>query len=117
MDILLNEEKVGSAQVWRRGLYWCFECRCQLPGVCVLEVQTPQGRERLGIPVPEGGAFCLRKQIPVSRLGEGRMTIVAVPKGKGRFIPVHPDEPFQELHLLAGAVYQVRDGQAGLIVG
>lgn len=117
LDILLNQEKVGSATVIRRGLYWCFDCWCALPGLCFLEVCSKHGRERLGIPVPEGGRFHLKKQIPVSRLGDGAMTIAAVRKGSGRFVPVDPEKPFTALSELSQGTYQQRDGQPGVLIG
>lgn len=115
-DILLDGKPVGTAFITRQGLYWCFACCCQLPGLCTLIAESDTGQQNLGIPVPEGGQFVLRKQIPIRKLGTGPMTIRVVPKRQGSFFPVNPKESFTELLLLPRAVYQVRQGQVGVFM-
>ncbi len=119
--IILGGQAVGTAEVQREGLYYCFDCRCRLSGEMVyrLTVRCGERTENLGIPVPEGGRFVLRTRIPVKRLGEGTFLIRAEPKHAelmGKFVPLSPEEPFRYLRRLQDAFLQVRDGQVGVVI-
>lgn len=119
--IYLGGQAIGEVRVERRGLYYRFECRCDLSGEVVCRIQAVCGENavNLGIPVPENGVFALRTQIPVKHLGEGKLTFRAIPKGvekKGIFIPLAPEEPFRYLRRLEDAFLQVRDGQVGIVM-
>ncbi len=118
--ILLGGQAVGTAEVRREGLYYCFDCQCRLSGEIMyrLTVRCGERTENLGIPVPEGGRFVLRSRIPVKRLGEGTFLIRAEPKHAelmGKFVPLSPEEPFRYLRRLQDAFLQVRDGQVGVV--
>ncbi len=119
--IILGGQAVGTAEVQREGLYYCFDCRCRLSGEIMyrLTVRCGERTENLGIPVPEGGRFVLRTRIPVKRLGEGTFLIRAEPKHaelQGKFVPLSPEEPFRYLRRLQDAFLQVRDGQVGVVI-
>lgn len=120
-DILLGGQTAGRATVVREGLYYCFDCRCDLGGETIWRIQVRCGErtEDLGIPVPEGGRFVLRRRVPVKRLGEGEMTFRVIPRQtefRGKFIPLSPEEPFRYLRRLEDAFLQIRDGQVGVIL-
>ena len=119
--ILRGGETIGQACVERKGLYYYFSCRCKLSGEVIYRLTVSCGEitENLGVPVPEGEDFVLMTRIPASRLGQGEMTLRAVPKhGKpeGKFIPIAPDEPFAYLRQLEKAVFEKRNGQMGIIL-
>ena len=117
-DIDYGGQVVGAAKVAREGLYYRFECRCRVEGLCRLSVCCGGHHENLGIPVPAGSEFVLTTKIPVKRLGEGPLQILALPKNQrqtGEFIPVYPEEPFAYISRLQNAFLQVRDGQIGVV--
>ena len=119
--IFLGGQTVGEARVRREGLYYCFSCRCKLSGtmICRLTAVCDGIAENLGIPVPDGEWFCLNTRIPAKRLGEGMMTIRAVPKHgrlEGKFVPLSPEEPFAYLSRLKNAFLEVRGGQVGVTI-
>ena len=119
--IFRGGEPIGEAVVEKRGLYYWFSCRCVLSGEVIyrLTVSSGDSCENLGIPVPENGEFALKARIPASRLGQGALTVRAVPKHgqlEGKFIPISPDEPFAYLRQLEKAVFEKRNGQAGILL-
>ena len=120
-DILLGGYPIGRAAVTRQGLYYHFDCRCDLSGEILyrLTVQCNGRTENLGIPAPEGGRFALRSRVAVKKLGVGVMEIRAEPKHMelaGQFIALSPQEPFTHLRRLQEAVFQIRQGQAGIFI-
>ena len=119
--ILRGGETIGQACMEKKGLYYHFTCRCELSGEVIyrLTVSCGEKSENLGVPVPVGGEFTLNTRIPVSRLGQGEITVRAVPKHgqlEGQFIPVSPDEPFEYLRQLEKAVFEKRNGQPGILL-
>ncbi len=118
-DIFLGSEKIGKAEVRRKGLYYQFRCCCDLTGavVCRIKVRCGQKVENLGVPVPGGDAFYLEKQLPVSRFTEGEFSFFIEPRhppAQDKWVPLKPDEPFSYLKDLKNAVLETRDGVIGL---
>ena len=118
-DITLGGRSVGQAAVFQNGLYLYFDCRCRLSGetVCRIRVKCGGKEEDLGIPVPEGRDFVLRRKIPAKRLGTGVPEFRLEPKGMRlpeNWVPVRAEEPFAYLTRLQDAFLEVRDGQAGV---
>ena len=81
-DITLGGRPVGQAAVFREGLYLYFDCRCCLSGetVCRIRVRCGEKEADLGIPVPEGRDFVLRKKLPAKKLGDGVPEFWVAPK-------------------------------------
>lgn len=120
-EIRLGRELVGQANVTRQGLYYHFSCRCKLGADIMYRVTVSCGghHENLGILVPMGALFGLDTRLAVKRLGEGTLHFQALPKhGKatGRFIPIHPEEPFAYITRLQDAFLEIRDGQMGVVL-
>ena len=120
-DIFLAGEAVGQAWVERKGLYWHFSCRCHLSGEVMCRVSlTCGGKETdLGILVPEEGAFVARTRVAASKLGSGEPVFSVIPKHprlRGRFIPLHPEEPFGYLHRLEDAFLARQNGELGIVI-
>ena len=121
LDIMLNGQVVGKARICKEGLYFCFDCCCRFSGEIVfrLQVQCGERTENLGIPVPQGKDFVLRTRIPAKRLGDGELTVRAIPKHSRvseTFIPIAPEEPFRYLQRLQNAFLAVRDGKTGIVI-
>lgn len=118
-DIFRGDEKVGKAQVRRKGLYYEFWCCCDLTGtvICRITVKCGQTVENLGIPVPNGDAFYLRKELPVSRFKAGNPAFFVVPRHpekRDKWVAVKPDEPVSYLKDVKNAVLEIRDGVVGV---
>jgi hypothetical protein len=119
--IFRGGEIIGQACAEKKGLYYYFSCRCDLSGEVIYRLTVSCGEkcENLGVPVPDGKNFALNTRIPVNKLGEGDMTVRAVPKHgapEGKFIPISPDEPFAYLRQLEKAVFEKRNGQPGIVL-
>lgn len=117
--ITLGGRAVGQAAVFQNGLYLYFECRCRLTGetVCRIRVKCGGKEEDLGIPVPEGREFVLRRKLPAKRLGAGVPEFRVEPKRTAlpeNWVPVRAEEPFAYLTRLQDAFLEVRDGQVGV---
>ena len=118
-DITLGGRPVGQAAVFREGLYLYFDCRCRLSGetVCRIRVRRGEKEADLGIPVPEGRDFVLRKKLPAKKLGDGVPEFWVAPKKvtlPENWVPVRAEEPFAYLSRLEDAYLEVRDGQIGI---
>lgn len=118
-EITLGGRAVGQAAVFQNGLYLYFECRCRLSGetVCRIRVRCGGKEEDLGIPVPEGREFVLRRKLPAKRLGTGVPEFRVEPKRTELpedWVPVRAEEPFAYLTRLQNAFLEVRDGQVGV---
>lgn len=117
--VFFGSQGVGKVQVQRQGLYYRFQCRCQLSGevMCRLYVRCGDQRENLGVVVPMDGGFGLDTRIPVKRLGEGPMAFSLIPKhSQGQFCPICPEEPFSYISRLKEGFLARQEGQIGLII-
>ena len=119
--VLMGGQQIGGVKVTRQGLYYRFDCRCQLSGEVMCRLVMNCGAETydLGILVPEGGAFCLRTKMPVKQLGKGTLQFRVLPNHKPvgkRFVSISPEEPFAYLSRLQDAFLEIRDGVPGLVI-
>ena len=76
-------------------------------------------QEDLGILVPQNGAFCLTKQLPVKRLTGDTISFSAVPRHQtleGKFVPLSPETPFSYLTKLENAYLARQNGQIGIVI-
>lgn len=121
-DIYLGRDTVGKARVEKRGLYYCFECRCALESDVMYRVMVHWGnrQESLGILAPAGKEFVLEKKLPAKLFGEGEPEFRVLPKRQplpDNFYPVYPEEPFSYISRLQNAFLQSKNGQIGISIG
>lgn len=117
--VWLGKKAVGKVEVRKQGLYWKFDCRCQLTGgvVCRLVASWPGGQERLGVPVPDGDGFRLETRIPAKRLGEDlQFSLVPKLEQQERFVPIVPEEPFSYIARIKDSYLVKRGEQVGILV-
>ena len=85
-----------------------------------LECSAGEKKTNLGILVPMDAGFGLDTRFPVSRVGEGELRFVLLPrhdKMKERtFVPVRPEEPFRYMEQLKDAFLETREGQKGAVL-
>ena len=120
-DIRLGNETVGTVNVERQGLYYCFSCRCRLSGSVMYRLCVSCGghHENLGVLVPMGDRFGLDTKLAVKRLGQGPMGFMALPRHppvQRHFVPIRPEEPFAYINRLQNAYLEIRNGQIGVVV-
>jgi hypothetical protein len=121
-EIRLGKEVVGTATVEQQGLYYRFSCRCSISGsvICRVTVSCNGHHENLGVLVPMGNDFALTTKVAVKKLGKGPFQFRAMPKhqkSEGEFIPIYPEEPFAYISRLQNAFLEIRNGQAGVVIG
>lgn len=119
--VLMGGKEIGTVKITRHGLYYRFDCHCQLTGdiICRLTVSCGSVTHSLGILVPEGGAFVLRTRMPVKQLGEGTLRFGVKPNHRsveGIFVPISPEEPFAYLSRLKDAFFEFREGIPGVVI-
>ena len=120
-DVKIGNEKAGTMQVEKQGLYYRFSCRCDLSGKTVHSVAAVCGGERihLGICVPMDGRFGLEKRLPCKQFSGKKAEFLLIPRSdkQGRkFVPVYPEEPFAYMAKLKDAFLEIRDGQVGVSI-
>lgn len=121
-EIRMGKEVVGTATVEQQGLYYRFSCRCRISGsvICRVTVSCNGHHENLGVLIPMGDGFGLNTKVAVKKLGKGQFQFRAMPKhqkNEGKFIPIYPEEPFSYISRLQNAFLEVRNGQAGVVLG
>lgn len=120
-DIRLGNDRIGQAKVTKQGLYYFFDCRCDLTGRVLYKLVVVCGdqTEDLGICIPRGSQFGLETKLPVKRFGSAEPVFRVMPRHEtvsGRFIPLHPEEPFGYLSRLEKAYLAVKNGQVGVVL-
>lgn len=121
-EIRMGKEVVGTATVEQQGLFYRFSCKCNISGsvICRVTVSCNGHHENLGVLIPMGSGFGLTTKVAVKKLGKGPFLFRATPKhqkNEGRFIPIYPEEPFAYITRLQNAFLEVRNGQAGVVIG
>lgn len=114
-----NGKNIGQVQIVRKGLYYHFCCQCSYDetSVCRLMMRCGDHTQKLGVMVPEGKLFVLKKQIPVKNIPKEKpefFLLSEIEKQEtGIFVPISSDEPFEYLSVLENAVFENRDGIIG----
>ncbi len=121
VDIMLGNQSIGKGEIHREGMYYRIHCRCRLSGEVPCQVEARAGGKTfdLGLLVPENGAFCLTRRLPIKEIGTGELTLRAMPKstvGRGKFVPISADEPFSYLSRLENAYLARKDGVVGAYI-
>ena len=120
-DVLLGNQKMGSATLTVQGLYLQIACKCPLSGDVMYDLilSIDDQKHKLGLLIPEDGSFTIRKKIPAKQIGQGRLQFTLKARHAsimGQFFPVKPDEPFAYINRIENAYVASRDGELGLIL-
>lgn len=119
--IFLGNDQIGIAQVERQGLYYCFTCCCKLHSEVIYKVTVDcEGhQENLGVLVPMGDEYVLRKRIPARTLGQGCLKFWITPRytaPEGIHVDIYPEEPFRYIARLEKAYLEKRRGRLGIVI-
>ncbi len=119
--VFLGNDKVGTVQVERQGLYYCFACRCKLYSevICKVTVSCNGHHENLGVLVPMGEEYGLTKKLPVKSLGQGTPEFWITPKHtapEGVHVDIYPEEPFRYIARLEKAYLEKRRERLGIVI-
>ncbi len=123
MDYLLTmgNRDVGKVQVISEGLYVRIVCHAELYGSVMYRlVAVCDGRrESIGILAPQNGGYGLDRKIPAKRMKTENLEFILIPsheRADGRFIPLHPEEPFEYLDRLKDAYMERQKDQVGVVI-
>ena len=117
--ITWNGKTIGQVQILLKGLYCHFygECSYNETAVCRLMMRCDAWVEKLGIMVPEGNLFVLKKQIPAKKIPDEKLEFFILSELEGQeagiFVPISSEEPFEYLTNMKNAVFENRDGVIG----
>ncbi len=119
--VALGGERLGRIQVTRQGLYFCFDCRCDLFSEQMYDVIVAweDKEERLGLLAPREKRLILTAKLPVKKAGQGEPRFFLRPRHcpmSEAFVPLRPEEPFAFLQRLEGAYLEKRAGQCGIVL-
>ena len=119
--ILVAGKQWGSVEVEPKGLYLHIFCRCQIQGDIMYQLMLRQSDrvEDLGVLVPEGESYVLRKRIPVKSLEQGNLSFFLKPRHlpmDSGFVPIRADTPVSCLSQLTHAIFARRGQQVGLVL-
>ncbi len=118
-EIFLKDRAVGHAEVKKEGLYYIFTCTCTPPEGDIYRVSVTDGRNRqdLGILVPEGEKFTLKKRIACKCLNADTLSFTLLSKERTLVsVPVVAGEMFEYLDKLETAHLQATDGQPEIVI-
>ena len=120
-EVFQDGEPVGTVEVRREGLYWCFICRCQPIHRDMIRLWMICGGKEtdLGLCVPMDGGFGTEKRIPAKQCGPGEPRFCLRHKDdilRGKYIPLSPEEPFQYIHRLETAFLERRGTRLGIVI-
>jgi len=118
-QVLLDKENVGKVSVERQGLYYRVQCCCELKNEQMyrLRLHWADKERDLGLLVPDGKNFVVRTRFPVKDAGTGAAEFYLhdPSRRKQEFIPIIPDEPFEQLEQLKDSVLVEEDGAPGIV--
>ena len=119
-DVSRKDKVVGRCQITKQGLYYLLTCNCSLHDgeFLRLYLQSEGSAMELGVLVPEGDSFTLKKKLPIKSLKQGRPSFYLAEKGKlgSKFIAVYPEEPFKYLSRIKNSYYAKQEGQSGIVL-
>ena len=110
---------MGFVDVEIQGLYYAFTCSCSPPteGIYRLIVSNGNRAFDVGICVPEGGQFMVRKRMPTKRFDGVDFYFKIISKDDSfEYIPVESGMIFPHLDKLRAARMQNTNGQPMLII-
>lgn len=120
-EIMLGNHCIGTAEVKREGLYYCFHCRCKLSGEIMYQLTVKCGTEEcsLGLFIPVGNEFGIDTRLPIKKIGNGNLSFCVVPRHQSirdKFVPICADEPFLYLEKLQRAHLDIQNGALGITI-
>ena len=106
-DIYFGGDVMGKAYIKQEGLYYYFQCWCQLPSAsihCVI-LQSGEKEYNLGVCVPDGDKFQTNKRIPIKQFKNEDFKFYLKSKqvDKKSVVTVDPEKPFEHLQELDNA--------------
>lgn len=121
-DVYFEDKPVGTCRVWREGLYYRFNCRCDrvTEEICRLLLQCGEKTVDLGVLIPVGSGFGLDRKLSARNMpaGEPQFSVKVLHRqSDGRFIPVRESDSFAFLSALEKARFGKQNGEVGVFLG
>ena len=116
--IMLGDQHVGEAEVFRQGMFYRISCRCSAAEALGKRLTVQGDKEAdLGLCVPMEGGVGLNTGIAVKHVGEGPLCFdLTVEASAGKFIPVRADAPFDKLDQILNSVLAIRGECIGVLL-
>lgn len=118
-EIIWNKKPVGTAEIKKEGLYYLFSCVCRPEQSGIYRVFVTDGKNEisLGICVPVGDRFEVKKKIPAKILQNQNLLFWLVPDAeeKRRFL-VTEDMPVSFLEKLEHARLEIIRDQKFIVI-
>ena len=83
-EVYLENATVGRIQIEKRGLFYYIDCRCKVPQDKIYRVAAIGENcwDNLGIPIPEGTGFQLKRRIPIKSWNKNNNRFILLPFDK-----------------------------------
>lgn len=121
-NVTYDEKVIGVCKVRRIGLYYGFDCKCNLISdeICRLYMRCDGVLTDLGVFVPQEDEMHLSKRRAAKQFPDCKpefsVNIGTRFEEKDFFIPVCADAPFRYLQELCHACFSVQNGVPGVII-
>lgn len=117
-DVIYQNTAIGQVKVNNSGLFTEFDCACQPKSKDLFRVvaQYDDKKVDLGICVPDGNTFSIKRMIPTKNIGKGtpRFCCVYLNHKPDNFIALSNDRKVPSLHKINEARFMTQDGIKGL---
>jgi hypothetical protein len=108
-SVAMNGQDIGTVSMVRKGLYVEIECACSYPQreFQRLYMVFDDKKLDLGILIPKGEEYVIRKKIPVKYLGNGSVSFRIEPAAgcKNELVELFPDKPFPYVHRVTEGIF------------
>ena len=111
-DVTYGENRVGTVQLEREGLYLRLRCSCRVQDNEIHRLYADG--ERIGLLIPDRGELVLETRVAAKRLKPGCRFFL---DECGReFVPIRTGEAFAHLDKVRGARLAFQDGEPGIFL-
>ena len=111
-DVTYGENRVGTVQLEREGLYLRLRCSCRVQDNEIHRLYADG--ERIGVLIPDRGVLVLETRVAAKRIRPG--CSFSLDETRDNFIPIHPGEAFGHLGKLRMAKLAFREGEPGVFL-
>ena len=115
--VFLSDRAVGDVCVTKEGLYYRFQCHCDLPDNKIFRIFAQGSKQRidLGILAPDKAGYALIKKVPIKQFGEELLSFQVCPQDQKKSIAynsvvIYQNRPFDYIRKLPGALLNIENG-------
>ena len=116
-NVFLSDRIIGNVRVTKEGLYYRFQCHCDLPDNEIFRLFAQGSKQRidLGILAPDKVGYSIIKKVPIKEFGEELLSFQVWPQEQMKSrayssVVVYPDRPFDYISKLPSARLNIENG-------